>query len=292
MPTLVSEDPDSYDIDYYHGKYKDRHGVGLSEAKPQSLRVLPADINPTNCDISKKHHYFKVSQQPIIATCFCRTYHTSFTFRFYRIPHSTSLGQSTTQTTSTISTNRFRKISDELPQSPIPKQQLSDSSSSKPRMLFPNFQIDPTPTAIVAHSQHYHTCLLCGIKNIPCVATEQSSHAPDYTICTIFKQNLIHRLCVPGLLDIKLKPLDQTSPLTFQQQIVTASIKSKLIGLNTQTSSSISPLTLKQQLILALIKIQRMKSKEKIQLFKSFLSKKNKKGKGKVNQRDTTNDLD
>ena len=53
MPTLVSEDPDSYDIDYYHGKYKDRHGVGLSEGKPQSLHVLSANINPINCDASK-----------------------------------------------------------------------------------------------------------------------------------------------------------------------------------------------------------------------------------------------
>src|ERR1043165_8377766 len=128
MPTLVSEDPDSYDIDYYHSRYKDRHGVGLSEGKPQSLRVLPADINPSSCDTSKKHHYFKVPQQPIIATCFCGTYHTSFTSRFCRIPHSTSLGQPTTQTAPTISTNRFKKISDELPQSPISKQQLSDSS--------------------------------------------------------------------------------------------------------------------------------------------------------------------
>jgi hypothetical protein len=58
MPTLINEDPDSYDIDYYHGKYKDRHGVGMTEGKPQSLRVLPADVNPINCDASvKKHHY-------------------------------------------------------------------------------------------------------------------------------------------------------------------------------------------------------------------------------------------
>jgi len=35
-----------------------------------------------------------------------------------------------------------------------------------------------------------------------------------------------------------------------------------------------------------------MKSNEKIQLFKFFLSKKNKKQKEKANQRDTTNDLD
>ena len=60
MPTLVSKEPDSYDIDYYHGKYKDCYGVGLVEGKPQSLCVLSADINPINCDTSKKHHYFKV----------------------------------------------------------------------------------------------------------------------------------------------------------------------------------------------------------------------------------------
>ena len=167
MLTLSSKNPNSYDIDYYHGRYKDRHGVGMVEEKPQSLHVLPADVNPITCDTTKKHYYFKVPQQPIIATCLCGTYHTSFTSRFYKIPHYTSLGQPTIQTTSTISIGRFKKIADELPQSPIPKQQQSDSSSSKPRMLFPNFQIDPTPSAIVAYSQHYHTCLLCGSKNIP-----------------------------------------------------------------------------------------------------------------------------
>ncbi|CAG8834010.1 4753_t:CDS:1, partial [Cetraspora pellucida] len=53
---------------------------------------------------------------------------------------------------------------------------------------------DPIPTAIIPHSQHYHTCFIYGIKDIPCVTTEQSNHASDYAICTIFKNNLLHRL--------------------------------------------------------------------------------------------------
>ena len=61
MPTLINEDPDSYDIDYYYFRYTDRHGIGIIEGKPQYLCILPADFNPINCDpTSKKHHYFKV----------------------------------------------------------------------------------------------------------------------------------------------------------------------------------------------------------------------------------------
>ena len=139
MPTLINEDPDSYDIDYYYDKYKDRHGVGMIEGKPQSLRVLPADVDPTNCDASKKHYYFKVPLQPTIATCLCEAYHTSFTSRFYKISYSTSLGRPITQTTSTMSTKRFTKITDELPASPNSKQQQPDIFSTKPRILFSGF---------------------------------------------------------------------------------------------------------------------------------------------------------
>ena len=32
MPTLTSEEPDSYDIDYFYPKYKDRFGVFIKEA--------------------------------------------------------------------------------------------------------------------------------------------------------------------------------------------------------------------------------------------------------------------
>ena len=50
----------------------------MTEAKPESFRVLPADISLVTCDASstKKHHYFKVPTQPQLATCLCGKYHT------------------------------------------------------------------------------------------------------------------------------------------------------------------------------------------------------------------------
>ena len=39
MLSLITEEPDCYNIDYYYGKYKDCHGIGITEAKPETLRV-------------------------------------------------------------------------------------------------------------------------------------------------------------------------------------------------------------------------------------------------------------
>ena len=60
MPSLISEESDSYNIDYYYSKYRDRYSIGMTEAKPESFHVLPADISLVTCDASstKKHHYF------------------------------------------------------------------------------------------------------------------------------------------------------------------------------------------------------------------------------------------
>ena len=93
MPTLTdSQEPDSYNIDYYYSKYKDRHGVGLNESKPQSLCILPNDAKPDYCDNKKQQHYFKVPLQPAISTCLCGKYYTSFTSQFYKINHPTTMG--------------------------------------------------------------------------------------------------------------------------------------------------------------------------------------------------------
>ena len=54
MPTLTdTQEPDSYDIDYYYAKYKDRYGVGLQENKPHFLWVLPPLAKPDYCDNKK-----------------------------------------------------------------------------------------------------------------------------------------------------------------------------------------------------------------------------------------------
>jgi len=151
-----------------------------------------------------------------------------------------------------MSKQGFKK-SEELPASPISKSTnqtqtpLSSSSSSTTRVLFPNFQTNPTPTAIIAHSQHYHTCFLCNLKDIQCVFTDdqQQNHAPDYTVACIFKGSLMHRSCIPNLLNIKLKPLNPTTPLNPDQKK-----------------------------IIILYKISTMSAKNKIQLYKLIFSKK------------------
>src|ERR1043165_8585687 len=279
MPTLTnSQEPDSYNIDYYYSKYKDRHGVGLQESKPQALHVLPAGAKTDLCDEKKTQHYFKVPLQPSITTCFCGKFHTSFTSQHYKISHPTTIGQPQSQTKTIISKQSFKKA-EELPASPISKltnqTQTSSSSSlsSSAHVLFPNFQTNPAPTAIIAHSQHYHTCFLCKLKDIQCVFTDdqQQNHAPDYTVACIFKGSLIHRSCVPNLLNIKLKPINPTTPLNADQKK-----------------------------IVILYKISTMSVKDKIQLYKSIFSKKpnsqkftkQQKQKQKQNTRDTSNDLD
>src|SRR5947207_15382792 len=93
MPTLTSTEPDSYNIDYYYNKYKNRYALGMNETNPESFRILPAEVQPTTCDVGakKKMHYFMIPKQPIYTTCLCSKYHTNFTSQFYKIK-ATTLG--------------------------------------------------------------------------------------------------------------------------------------------------------------------------------------------------------
>ena len=60
MPTLITDEPDSHDLDYYYNKYPDRFGIGAKETDPLTLRILPKDVNPTKCEPNKQQHYFKM----------------------------------------------------------------------------------------------------------------------------------------------------------------------------------------------------------------------------------------
>ena len=64
--------------------------------------------------------------------------------------------------------------------SPTLKQQQQQPTTN-PKILFPNFNTNPTPSEITSHSQHYHTCLCCKQKNISCVYLTDTKYAPDYT---------------------------------------------------------------------------------------------------------------
>jgi len=264
MPTLTTIEPDSYDMDYYYSKYRDRHGLGMNKDTSKSLRVLPPDVNPNKCEsLKKKQHYFKVLTQPTIGTCLCDQFHTNFTSCYYKITTPTTLGLSNMQTSPIISVNRFNKISDTLPASPILKQ--PQIQSTNPTILFLFFNTNPAPTAIIPHSQHIHTCALCKIRSLSCVLSQENKHSPDYTTAIIFKTRLIHRSCTHRIIDIKLTYLPQTKPLSQEQKEII--YKAKFISL-TKT--------------------------EKINLFKEFLSKLSKKENKILQQqkRDTSQDLD
>ena len=90
MPTLITEEPDTYDLDYYYNKYPDRFGIGTKETDPLTLCILPKDVNPLNCEANKQHHYFKMPTQPALTTCLCRKFHTNFISKHYRITHPTT----------------------------------------------------------------------------------------------------------------------------------------------------------------------------------------------------------
>jgi hypothetical protein len=219
MPTLISEEPDSYDIDYFYSKYKDRFGLVMNENKTSSLRVLAANIKPDHCETGKKKlHYFHVPTQPVIATCFCKTYHTYFTSRYFTLPQTTLEIPSAMDISPIISTKAFNRITEELIASPMERP--------TPTILFPIFNTDPTPKSIKPHSQHPHTCYICKTKNLPCVYTTDEKHSPDYRIATLFKTRLIHRSCIENITTTtKCKPLEQTKPFTKEQRGAYLTIK-------------------------------------------------------------------
>src|SRR5207253_7421874 len=123
-----------------------------------TLRVLPVNIDPVACDASptKKYHYFKVPTQPQLATCLCGKYHTNFTSQYYKISPQTVLGTAPMETSPIISAKRFNRITDELQTSPIIKQQQQQQLTANPKILFPNFNTNSTPSEITPHSQYHH----------------------------------------------------------------------------------------------------------------------------------------
>ena len=96
----------------------------MTEAKPESFRILPVNISLVTCDASstKKHHYFKVPTQPQLATCLCGKYHTNFTSQYYKISPQTIIETALIEISLIISAKHFNRITDELQTSPIIKQ--------------------------------------------------------------------------------------------------------------------------------------------------------------------------
>ncbi|CAG8806532.1 4171_t:CDS:1, partial [Dentiscutata erythropus] len=156
MSTLIDTQPDSFDLDYWYFKYQGRFGFGMTEDKPQSLRILPANVNPKNCKVknNKNYHFFLLPIQPALKTCICGKYYANFNSKFFKItPPPQQQPALAIEISSTISKNRFNRISKKLPESPAP--QITS------KILFPNFSLQSNPNLeIIPHSQHTHYCTI------------------------------------------------------------------------------------------------------------------------------------
>src|ERR1043166_2545343 len=86
MPTLSTQEPDHFDLDYFHNKYSDRYSTMIREVQPTHLKVMPFTFNPSECNILKALYYFSIPVQPTIVHCYCQKYHTLFTSSNLNIP--------------------------------------------------------------------------------------------------------------------------------------------------------------------------------------------------------------
>jgi hypothetical protein len=246
MPTLTSQDPDHFDLDYFHNKYNDRYGTMIREVQPTQLKVMPFAFNPSECNTAKSLHYFKTPTQPTIVRCYCQKFHTLFTSSNLNIPPRQATpppsSQKSTYMDIDITPKQVKQLKEIIPQSPIAK------TTTIPPLPFPlNYSTTQQGTSssskqtpqIQAHSHHAHTCIICQNKNILCAFLENNTHSLLDKSILIIKGFPAHPKCIHKL---KLKPIIQTKALT--------------------------PIQIQTALV---IKFTLLSKEEKISIFKKFL---------------------
>ncbi|CAG8777259.1 35355_t:CDS:1, partial [Racocetra persica] len=86
MPSIISVEPDSFDLDDYLTKHSISFGTVTHDNNVRTLKVLPTNFNPTTCDLQNSFHFFAKPTKPIITTCLCKKYHTYFALQHITIP--------------------------------------------------------------------------------------------------------------------------------------------------------------------------------------------------------------
>src|SRR5689334_6433431 len=86
MPTLISQEPDHYDLNYFYNKSSDRYGALICDAHPSQLKAILFAFNSNKCNITKTLHYFHIPEEPAIIHCYCQKYHNFFTSSYLNIP--------------------------------------------------------------------------------------------------------------------------------------------------------------------------------------------------------------
>ena len=173
MSTLVNLIPDSYNIDYFLSYYSDHYDISFVEADTSKARILIACFNPQQCEPAKQNrHYMCVPEQPQVATCLCRKYHTTFTSQRFKYNDISRLSTSTPATTLALITNLSTKLFNkgEL----LPPSSIKLTLQPTPTVLFPlatfvlAANVDLTTTSIATHTHHPHTLqfVICKILHI------------------------------------------------------------------------------------------------------------------------------
>jgi hypothetical protein len=173
MPTLIQQEPDTADLDYFYQNFPNSFGIALyEEENGNDARPIPPKIKPTSCltkilRSNKITHFFQAPTSTSVITCLCGKYHTKFIST-----SNTNHIQATELTTVHVNSNSKK------PNKPT-QHLMSDLSSS-------NNSIPPSPTPDV----HYHTCPKCSIP-IGCTKRNER-HYPTEKYVT--KNNEVYHL--------------------------------------------------------------------------------------------------
>jgi hypothetical protein len=228
MPRLIDQDPDCFDLDYFHNKYSDRYGAMMRESNINEIKVMPFAFNPSECSTKKKEkekvHYFHIPTEPAIVQCLCHKYHTFLTSSYLNVPPRQATPPPTTSQSMDIdmTPSKFKKIKDTIPNSPtkklaasIPPFPLNYFATHIDTSMLTTSSTQQSELQVQAHSHHVHTCIICKQKNIPCVFLIDDKHALiDKTTLNI-QGFPAHLQCIHKL---KLQPAEQQKPLTCTQR--------------------------------------------------------------------------
>ncbi|CAG8751895.1 32423_t:CDS:2, partial [Gigaspora margarita] len=184
----------------------------------KNLKVLSNNFNPQQCTDKEGFHFFMIPRQPTIITCFCKKYHTYFASKTLTIQSNqptvplTSAEASSSGMEIDLNINIYNSLS-KVEKSPYqPRHNITQPFS----ISFDN-TLRSNTTQYKAHSHHAHTCIICKIKDIPCIILQNEKHSLDPNALTLKNQQLgfpAHPQCLHQL---KLKPIQQQKPLKTHQ---------------------------------------------------------------------------
>ncbi|CAG8821961.1 32025_t:CDS:2 [Gigaspora margarita] len=214
MPCYTNTEPDSFNLDTLLSKHGDKLRVVTCNKNAKNLKVLSNNFNPQQCTDKEGFHFFMISRQPTIITCFCKKYHTYFASKTLTIQSNlpnvllTPAEASSSGMEIDLNINIYNNLS-KVEKSPYqPRHNITQPFS----VSFDNTPRSNT-TQYKAHSHHAHTCIICKIKDIPCIILQNEKHSLDPNALTLKNQQLgfpAHPQCLHQL---KLKPIQQQKPL-------------------------------------------------------------------------------